>query len=154
MGEYPVETIQKMAEICQTVEGYHHYQNSVYVNERKDITSIIAESVVTASNDMNSRVIVAATMSGHTAREISNLRPNALILATVPNEKVAHELALNYGVYPVLVKEYASTDEVVYDGKAKAQEFISLDKGERIVITGGFPNTGNKVTNFMKIEEI
>lgn len=154
MGEYPVETIQKMAEICQTVESYHHYQNSVYVNERKDITSIIAESVVTASNDMNSRVIVAATMSGHTAREISNLRPNALILATVPNEKVAHELALNYGVYPVLVKEYASTDEVVCDGKAKAQEFISLDKGERIVITGGFPNTGNKVTNFMKIEEI
>lgn len=152
MGEYPVETVEKMAEICTSVEKYTHPTNSC--NNKKDITSIIAESVVTASNDIEAKVIVAATMSGHTAREISNLRPIAPILATVPNEKVAHELALNYGVYPVIVKEYNSTDEVVNDGKAKAIEFSKLEKNDHIVITGGFPNTGNKITNFMKIEQI
>ena len=152
MGEYPVETVEKMAEICASVEKYTHPTNSC--NNKKDITSIIAESVVTASNDIEAKVIVAATMSGHTAREISNLRPIAPILATVPNEKVAHELALNYGVYPVIVKEYNSTDEVVNDGKAKATEFSKLEKNDHIVITGGFPNTGNKITNFMKIEQI
>ena len=93
-------------------------------------------------------------MSGHTARKISNLRPVAPILATVPNQKVARELALNYGVYPVLVKEYNSTDEVVHDGKEKAIDFAKLNKGDYVIITGGFPNTGNKITNFMKIEEI
>ncbi len=152
MGEYPVETVEKMAEICASVEKYAHPTNSC--SNKKDITSIIAESVVTASNDIEAKVIVAATMSGHTAREISNLRPIAPILATVPNEKVAHELALNYGVYPVIVKEYNSTDEVVNDGKAKAIEFSKLEKNDHIVITGGFPNTGNKITNFMKIEQI
>ena len=152
MGEYPVETVEKMTEICASVEKYAHPTNNC--NNKKDITSIIAESVVTASNDIEAKVIVAATMSGHTAREISNLRPIAPILATVPNEKVAHELALNYGVYPVIVKEYNSTDEVVNDGKAKATEFSKLEKNDHIVITGGFPNTGNKITNFMKIEQI
>ena len=149
MGEYPVETIQKMNEICESVESYCRFENDSFVNTEKDITSIIAES-----NDIEAKVIVAATMSGHTARKISNLRPIAPILATVPNEKVAHELALNYGVYPVLVKEYNSTDEVVNDGKEKAISFANLNKGDHVIITGGFPNTGNKITNFMKIEEI
>ena len=154
MGEYPVETIQKMNEICEKVESYCRFENDSFVNTEKDITSIIAESVVTASNDIEAKVIVAATMSGHTARKISNLRPVAPILATVPNQKVARELALNYGVYPVLVKEYNSTDEVVRDGKEKAIDFAKLNKGDYVIITGGFPNTGNKITNFMKIEEI
>lgn len=154
MGEYPVETIQKMNEICEKVESYCRFENDSFVNTEKDITSTIAESVVTASNDIEAKVIVAATMSGHTARKISNLRPVAPILATVPNQKVARELALNYGVYPVLVKEYNSTDEVVRDGKEKAIDFAKLNKGDYVIITGGFPNTGNKITNFMKIEEI
>ena len=154
MGEYPVETIQKMNEICEKVESYCRFENDSFVNTEKDITSTIAESVVTASNDIEAKVIVAATMSGHTARKISNLRPVAPILATVPNQKVARELALNYGVYPVLVKEYNSTDEVVHDGKEKAIDFAKLNKGDYVIITGGFPNTGNKITNFMKIEEI
>ena len=154
IGEYPVETIQKMNEICEKVESYCRFENDCFVNTEKDITSTIAESVVTASNDIEAKVIVAATMSGHTARKISNLRPVAPILATVPNQKVARELALNYGVYPVLVKEYNSTDEVVNDGKEKAIDFAQLNKGDYVIITGGFPNTGNKITNFMKIEEI
>ena len=154
MGEYPVETIQKMNEICEKVESYCRFENDSFVNTEKDITSTIAESVVTASNDIEAKVIVAATMSGHTARKISNLRPVAPILATVPNQKVARDLALNYGVYPVLVKEYNSTDEVVHDGKEKAIDFAKLNKGDYVIITGGFPNTGNKITNFMKIEEI
>lgn len=153
MGEYPVETIQNMAEICKKVESYYKYENK-FEYDYVDKTSVIAESVVAASNKLNAKAIVAATMSGHTAASISNLRPNSIILATVPSEKVAKSLALNYGVYSAIVKEYESTDEVVNDGKKQAKEFLDLVKGDQIIITGGFPNTGNKVTNFMKIEDI
>lgn len=153
MGKYPVETIQNMAEICRKVESYYKYDNK-YGYAKKDINSIIAHSVVTASNELSSKLIVAATMSGHTAASISNLRPNAMILATVPNEKVAKSLALNYGVYSKVVGEYGSTDELVEDGKKQAQEFMNLTHDDKIVITGGFPNTGVKTTNFMKIEEL
>lgn len=154
MGNYPVETIQNMAEICQKVESYYHYELKNGLGRKDDVTSIIAESVVTASNEIDSKLIVAATMSGHTAQEISNLRPNSIILATVPTTKVAKALALNYGVYSTIVKEYSSTDEVVNDGKRCAKEFMNLSAGDKIIITGGFPNTGIKTTNFMKIEEI
>lgn len=154
MGNYPVETIQNMAEICRKVESYYKYENSNKNRSNCDITTIIADSVVTASNELDAKLVVAATMSGHTAQEISNLRPNSIILATVPTRKVARALALNYGVYPVVVKEYNSTDELVEDAKEKSREFMNLEAGDKIIITGGFPNTGVKVTNFMKIEEM
>ena len=154
VGDYPVETIRNMAEICTKVEAYYRYNNRNAKRNCSDITSVIADSVATASNEMDAKLIVAATMSGHTAQEISNLRPNSIILATVPNKKVATSLALSYGVYPRIVEEYNSTDELVEGGIKTAKEFIELNNGDKIIITGGFPNTGKKVTNFMKIEEI
>ena len=68
VGDYPVETIKKMSDICMKVESYYHYEkgNSVKGN---DITSVIANSVVTASSAIDAKLIVAAAMSGHTAYE-------------------------------------------------------------------------------------
>jgi len=154
VGDYPVETIKNMADICKKVESYYCYETKNNINKNVNITSVIANSVVTASVSINAKLIVAATMSGNTAQEISNLRPNTVILATVPSKSVARSLALSYGVYPMLVKEYNSTDELVEGGVIKAKEFMSLNSGDKIIITGGFPNIGKKVTNFMKIEEI
>lgn len=153
IGKYPVETVQNMAEICKKVESYYKFDDK-YIHENINKNDIIARSVVTASKELNSKVIVAATMSGHTAASISNLRPDAMILATVPNEKIAMSLALNYGVYPIVTGEYSSTDELVKDGKEKAKKIMDLNKDDEILITGGFPNTGVKITNFMKIDVI
>ena len=154
IGSYPIETVTCMADICENAEAYYNYERKFNVKWVSNVTETIAKSVVSASDNIGAKVIVAATMSGRTARKISNLKPKALILATVPDAKIARSLALNYAVYPVLVKEYSNTDEIVNDGVEKAREFIKLNKGDNIIITGGFPNTGVKTTNFMKIEEI
>lgn len=154
VGNYPVETVMSMSNICLNAEKYYNYDKVFNVSWESNITATIAKSVIIASREIDAKVIVAATMSGKTARKISNLKPNVPILATVPSKKVAAKLALNYGVYPVVVDEYKTTDEIVSDGVSKAKEFMNLNKGDNIVITGGFPNTGVKVTNFMKIEEV
>ncbi len=155
IGNYPVETIQMMSQICESVESYNSYKDKYKEKRSKDITSVIANSVVTASKELNTKVIVAATMSGYTARLISNLRPNAFVLATCPTHETARSLALSYGVYSKVVPVYETTDDVVADAKRKAQEFMNLQKGDKIIVTGGFPNNLEvKTTNFMKIEEI
>ena len=143
-----------LAAICENAEIHYNYDRKFDTKWESNITETIAKSVVTASKEIGAKVIVAATMSGKTAIKISNLKPITPILATVPSSKVARGLALNWGVYPSLVKEYNTTDEIVSDGIEKAKEFIKLNKGDNIIITGGFPNIGVKVTNFMKIEEI
>ncbi len=155
IGNYPVETIKTMAQICETVESYNVYKDEYKVSRTKDITSVIANSVVTASKELNAKVIVAATMSGYTAKQMSNLRPNAFVLAACPTHETARSLALSYGVYTTIVPIYNSPDEVVADAKIQAQKLMDLQKGDAIIVTGGFPNnTQNRTTNFMKIEEI
>lgn len=155
IGDHPDLASQYLGEISEVAEQhYEEYARRYKAQMSHDIHDLIAKSVVSAANDLDVKVIVAATMSGFTAQKISNLKPDAYILAPVPNEKIARRLVLNWGVYPVVVPEYNSTDEVVTDGIAKAKEFIDLQKGDKVIITGGFPNTGKKTTNFMKIEEI
>lgn len=155
IGAHPDLASQYLGEISEVAEDHYQEYARVYeVNEGHDTHDLIAKGVVSAAEDLDVKVIVAATMSGFTAQRISNLKPDALILAPVPNEKVARSLALNWGVFPVVVPNYGSTDELVKDGIERAKEFMELKPGDKIIVTGGFPNTGDKATNFMKIEEV
>lgn len=155
IGKYPAEAVKFMADICENSEKYYDYDYEFDSERKHDITETIARSVVASAKLLDIKVIVAATMSGYSAKRISNLKPDSFILAACPTEATARSLALNWGVYAVLVPVYNSTDEVVTDAKAKAKEFMELKEHDVIVVTGGFPNnTEVKSTNFMKIEEI
>lgn len=151
-GNFPSQTVSFMASVCEEAEKHLNYSINIECTKR-DIPGAIATSVVQTSNLLNTKLIVAATMTGTTARLISNLKPRSIILATCPTKEVAYSLALNSGVYPVLTDVYESTDEIVLDAKKKCEKY--LNKKDLIVITGGFPNnTETKITNFMKIEEL
>lgn len=153
-GKHPIEVVKYMAEICENAEKYYDYNKTFNSIREVDITETIAKSVVDSAAMLDVKVIVVATMSGYSARKISNLKPNSFILATCPSDEVARSLALNWGVYPKTVQVYNSTDEIVEDAKIHAANFLNLQKGDIIVITGGFPNNITKKTNFIKIDEI
>ena len=155
VGKFPVETVGYMARICENAEA--HNENKLSFDYKKEIglTQTIANGVVSSANMLNAKLIAASTISGFTARKISNLRPNCPILAICPNEDVCRELALNYGVYTKIVPMLNTTDEVLEEALKSAKEFIPMQKKDVVVLTGGFPNTGiKKTTNLMKIEEI
>ena len=154
MGKHPIETVQAMADICEVAEKYAEFD---YISGRKieTVSGAIAEGVVESSNRLDAKLICAATLSGNTARVMSNLKPNAPILALCPDEKVGRQLALNWGVYPADLKVCNSTDEVLNLSVERAKEFMELNKNDVILLTGGFPNTDkNRTTNLMKIEVI
>ena len=155
VGKHPIETVAAMARICEVTEQYAKFD---YIDENKKTSSVpyaIAQSVVEAAGWLNAKLICAATISGNTARMISNLKPNAPILALCPDEKAGRRLALNWGVEPVQLPICNSTDEVLTESVKKARETMPLEKGDIVLITGSFPNTGvSRPTNLMKIEEI
>ena len=151
IGKHPIETVRAMANICETAEKYAEFN---YEPVENNITTAIARSVVDSVDILNAKLICAATMSGHTAKVISNLKPNAPILALVPDDKTGRRLALNWGVYPANVGVMDSTDEIIKVAKEKAIEKYDLQKNDIIVITGSFPKHQTKHTNLMKIEQI
>lgn len=150
-GKYPKEAVKYMGDICENAEKYLE-DNVNFDNVTKDEIGAISSSVVETASLLESKLIIAATMSGNTARVISNLRSNNLILATCTSDKVARSLALNFGVYPKVTKVFDTTDEIVNDAINNAKKFTNLKSGDYVIITGGFPK--NSSTNFMRIERI
>lgn len=150
-GKYPEEAVKYMGDICENAEKYLE-DNVNFDNVTKDEIGAISSSVVETASLLESRLIIAATMSGATAKVISNLRSNNLILATCTSDKVARSLALNFGVYPKVTKVFDTTDEIVNDAINNAKKFTDLKSGDYVIITGGFPK--NSSTNFMRIERI
>mgnify|MGYP004629432217 FL=1 len=154
VGKHPIETVRAMANICEVAEKYAEFD---YITGREvdTVPGAIAEGVVESSNRLGAKLICAATISGKTAATISNLKPKAPILALCPDEKTGRRLALNWGVYPADLKVCNSTDEVLNLSVERAKEFMDLEEGDKLIITGGFPNTDeNRTTNLMKIEVI
>lgn len=151
IGNYPAETVKYMSDICESTEKHLPYHID-YKNLPKDEKGAIASAVVEASYLIKSKVIVATTISGSTARMVSNLRSESIILATCTRDEVARSLALNYGVYPKVTKVYDTTDEIVSDAVTNAKEFMNLEENDSVIIAGGFPK--NSPTNFMRIERI
>ena len=154
VGKHPIETVAAMAKICETAEKYAEFH---YSEEERvvDVQSAIADAVVDTTKRLNAKLICAATISGSTARVISNLKPKATVLALVPDEKTGRRLALNWGVYPTLLPVCNSTDEVLTKSIASAKEYTDLVKGDIVITTGGFPNNAvSRTTYLMKIEVV
>lgn len=152
IGNYPVETIKTMSSICESVEKITKYNLSEYKLKGTEIHNTIAECAVQATTSLPTKAVIVSTLTGKTAIDISSLRPNSFIVATVTNEKVARSLALKWGVYPKVVPVLHDTDSIVKAGIEAAKEIMELKGKDIVTIVGGFPN--DKHTNFMKIEEI
>jgi len=152
VGKYPTSTVAYMAQICENAEKFAtcHFDYSM----TDDISGAIAKSVVTSSETLNVEVIFAATMSGYTARQISNLRPKCDIIAGCPTEEVRRSLALNYGVTSILIKDCASIEEMVEVSVEESKKVKNLNTNDLVILTGGFPRNGENHTNLMRITKI
>ena len=70
------------------------------------------------------------------------------------DEKTWRKLALSWGVVPVMCEQFTSTDVLFYTAKKLTQQTLSLEKGDKIVLTGGITNGESGNTNLIKVEEI
>ncbi len=154
VGKYPIQAVSFMAKICEYVESTIDYTKHTAYKRKITVSDTIAKLVVDAVEYNDIKLIVTTTMTGFTARKISNLRPNCITLACSPSNHIAEKVALNFGVKPVVTKVYESTDEMVEEAKRIAKEEFNLNPGDLIVFTGGFPLGKTRRTNYIRIIEI
>ena len=152
IGKYPVETISTMTKICLNVEKVTKYHLEDYKLLGTEIHNTIAKCCVDATIDLPIKAIVVSTLTGKTAIDVSSLRPNSIIVATVTDEKVARSLALKWGVYPKIVPMGKDTDDIVNEGVKAARELMNLRYRDLVAVIGGFPKYCH--TNFLKIHEV
>ncbi len=156
-GKYPLESVMQMVKIAENIEASEDFKLSM--DQRKDwveedTTNVIAMSVKQISEKLKANGIVAATSSGATARAISKFRPIMTIAAATPNERVARELSLVWGAYPVITKAVEHTDELIDSSIYSSLRAGLIFEGELIVLTAGIPAGVGGSTNLIKVHTV
>jgi len=156
-GQYPFEAVAVMSRIILQAEAafdHHAYLERSRVTPCENITEAIAEATCTLAEDLCAQAILTPTSTGQTARRVARHRPKAPIVAVTANEATQRQLALSWGVSPLLAPRGGHTDELITTAIAKAAEAGFVAKGDRVIVTAGVPSGAPGRTNLIKVEVV
>ena len=155
-GKYPVQAVRTMAKIAETTESTINYKKRFYSSDFriKSAVDAISHATCAMAIDIDAKAIVACSLSGMTARMVSRFRSPVDIIGLTTDETTWRRLALSWGVIPAMCEKFTSTDVLFYTAKKIAQKSLSLEKGDKIVITGGDTTGRSGNTNIIKIEDM
>ncbi|MFA6918860.1 MAG: pyruvate kinase [Patescibacteria group bacterium] len=157
-GKYPLKAIQVMTKIAEEMEGREiaeaekdekKFKNSNSINQ---IISYIAQDL--AEDVDNATLIVCATVSGYTAKNICRLRPGIPIVALTPSKKTLNQLALSWGVNGYFMPFDASFDDLLLKIKKLLVKNKLAKKGDLSVIVAGYPFSYKSQSNLIKVEMV
>ena len=156
-GAYPVEALRTMSAIAERTENEVHYRDNRLVDTHSgqiSVSDATAHAACLTARDVNATAIVTVSESGNTARLLSKYRPAQPIIACVMNEQVQRQLAISWGITPLMMPLAHSTDELIEMSTALAKENGYLHDGELAVVTAGVPVGVSGTTNMIKIHMI
>ena len=130
------------------------YKIMDYEMDAKDKSNAIGHAACTTAHDLKAKAILAVTTSGYTAEKMSKFRPSQPIVAATPKEKTFHQLALSWGVYPVLTEYADNWNMLLEQATCGAKKMRVVKEGDTIVISAGLPLQSTGRTNLIRVETV
>jgi pyruvate kinase len=152
-GDYPLESVRTMAQVAQETEQIlePRYQ---FAGDKRSVPEAISFAAVSLARDLNVQAFLIPTSSGSTARMIARYRPRHPIIAISPESQTVKLLCLIWGVYPVPVKGFQSTDIMIQVAQRKALEIGLVKHGDLVAITAGLPLHQPGTTNMITVKTV
>ncbi|NHM14346.1 pyruvate kinase [Xiamenia xianingshaonis] len=146
VGAYPVEAVRTMVQIAMESEA-HLYEEHRLDRQRADasVSLAVGQAAVHTAENVHACCIIAPTMSGRTARLMSNLRPRVPIYAVTPFPRVMRQQQLNWGVISMLGDVLGSMNHIVDAAQRIVLERGLVNKGDIAVLTAGDPHTSPSI---------
>jgi len=140
IGSWPVESVRIMDRIARKAEGMRRD-----IHPLAECTSpgdaCAASAVAAAARSLAHHLPAAAigvfTMTGATAGCLSRLRPNVPVYAFTPDRTAFQRMTILWGVLPVMIDMFASTEEMFARGDAQIRERSLIGPGETVVYLAG-----------------
>ena len=156
MGAYPAEAVAAMAKIAEQAEQddprFLPGSNMWYEMDAQDTTNAVGHAACTLARDINAKAIMSITKSGYTALRMSKFRPATMLIAATPHEKTYHQMALIWGVLPLMVENLQNVDVLVYRCLEEGRKEGLLHTGDKVVISAGVPLDVTGKTNMIRVE--
>ena len=103
------------------------------------------------ADEMDAKAIITVTLSGFTARRLSRLRPDCLVIACTTSVRAACQMNLLFGIVPLIIS-MEDTEESLFNSAILRSEMTGLiSKGDRIVLTAGVPLGKSGNTNMIRV---
>ena len=158
-GKYPVEALQMMVHIIENTEQHLDYDmilDKAGDHLKRGISSAIGYSSVLAAANLKAKAIITPTVSGATARVMSNLKPTQPIIGVTPSERALRRMSIYWGVQALKSMECHTTDDICSGAIDLAQAKKCVDSGDIVVLTAGIPSPSvqrekGSVSNMMRI---
>lgn len=160
MGKYPVEALQTMVKIAEYTESTITYETPEFnkLKGEANVSSAVGTAAVKTAETLDAKCIVTPTMSGQTARLVSNIRPRAPIYAVTPNERAQRKMQIDWGVLPLRGYQEDTTENIISHAMYVVKREKLVQPGDMVVFTAGDPTTNlvrgkGNMTNMLHVIE-
>lgn len=158
-GQYPVEALKMMVKIAESTEEYLDYETLPVFHAvcgDTNVSAAVGVAAVRTATNVQAKCIVTPTMSGQTARTMSNVRSKIPVYAVTPNEWAQRKMQLYWGVTPVMGYTEDTTDHIISHAMYVVMREGFVESGDMVVFTAGDPATNivkgkGATTNMMHV---
>jgi pyruvate kinase len=119
-----------------------------------NLAEVIAENAYQAARQSQASGIVVFTTSGNSARVIARFRSPVELFAVTPNESVARQLTVCYGVTPIHAPYAHNSDQMMAQMDRMLLERGVLKLGDTVVFVAGQPVGRPGTMNLLKLHRV
>ncbi len=152
-GQFPIEAVSTMDSIARAVEpslGYRHELPEA--GEAPTVGQAMSNASCDLAEALGAKAILVPTFTGRTASAVARLRPRRPIVGLTHHPEAVQQMALEWGVTPILIPECADVEELWAVAIRAASESGIVKPGDRIVITAGTSVNIPGTTNVIKVD--
>ncbi len=157
VGKYPVQVIETMSAILQSVENSDLIQvphQPPTIRTKRYITKSVCFHAAHMANEIKVKAICTLTNSGYTAFQISAWRPQSHVLVFTSNKRILTQLNLLWGVKAFYYDAFESTDNTVQQINAIAHEKGYVEKGDMLINLAAMPIKEKGMVNTLRISVV
>jgi pyruvate kinase len=155
VGEYPVEAVAYMDRIARAVEPSLDYRHELpQATDNPTIGQAMSNAACDIAEALQSKAILVPTFTGRTANAVARLRPRRPIVALTHVDWAMRQLALEWGVTPLLISETSDVEELWRLAVEAARDAGIVESGDGVVITAGTAVNIPGTTNVIKVDVV
>jgi pyruvate kinase len=136
-GKYPVEAVEMMATIVKEIESsLSTYSETSYESENS-VTSYLSKAAVKSGSRLDTRALIADTISGKTILSLAAYRGESIIYAQCYSRRVMRELALSFGVYADYMTADLTNHEFLHTALTRLMANHQIAKDSLVTVLAG-----------------
>jgi pyruvate kinase len=155
VGEYPMEAVAYMDRIIRAVEPSLDYRHQTPgAAEEPGVGRAMSNAACDLAETLGAAAILVPTATGRTASGVARLRPRRPIVGLTHNQYAVQQMALEWGVIPILGPEASDVQDLWQLSVETARAAGVADAGDRVVITAGTSVNIPGSTNVVRVDVV